>query len=52
MITFIKTLKDIFKPVTYGSRLENYILSKNPTNHSQIEQAAREFERLHLIRGL
>jgi hypothetical protein len=52
MITLIKKLTKVLKPVTYGSRLENYILSKNPTNHSQIEQAAREFERLHLIRGL
>jgi hypothetical protein len=52
MITLIKKLTGVLKPVTYGSRLENYILSKNPTNHSQIEQAAREFERMHLIRGL
>jgi len=32
------------KPSTYGSRLEEYILSKNPTNTADVENAEREFQ--------
>lgn len=31
------------KPSTYGSKLEDYINSKNPTNTADVEKYEREF---------
>ena len=32
------------KPNTYGSKLEEYIISKNPTNTADVEKLEREFQ--------
>ena len=38
-------LSDIFTPASYGSSLENYIVSNRPTDIVDIERLTREFDR-------
>ena len=50
MIGYIqKIYDDISKPVTYGTELEAYIVSKNPQNTYDVEAFARDFESKHKI---
>jgi hypothetical protein len=45
MIGYIhKMFDDARKPVTYGTELEAYIVSKNPQNTYDVEAFAREYE--------
>ena len=45
MTTLFKLWAAINVPYTWNSELEQYIKSKNPTNHAELEMAIRDFER-------
>jgi len=55
----LKQLADYFnslftkfsEPETYGSQLEQYIVSHHPTNNAQVEHLEREFELRYLKRN-
>ncbi len=52
MIGYIhKMFDDVKKPVTYGTELEAYIVSKNPQNTYDVEAFAREFEAKNKTQG-
>jgi hypothetical protein len=52
MIEYIqKIYDDISKPVTYGTELEAYIVSKNPQNTYDVEAFARDFESKNKTQG-
>lgn len=45
MIGYIqKMYEDVKKPMTYGTELETYIVSKNPQSTYDVEAFAREYE--------
>jgi hypothetical protein len=45
MIGYIqKMYNDVKKPVTYGTELETYIVSKNPQNTYDVEAFARDYD--------
>lgn len=39
-----KMLECIQRPATYGSELENYISSKNPTTTAEVEYWIRQYD--------
>ena len=41
---FYNLLYKFSEPESYGSRLEQYIISHNPTSTAQVEQLERQFE--------
>lgn len=52
MIGYIqKMFSDFKKPQTYGSELEQYIVSKNPTSAAEIDHWTRQFDRNHTTKG-
>ncbi len=52
MIGYIqKMYDDVKKPVTYGTELEAYIVSKNPQNTYDVEAFAREYEDKNKTQG-
>lgn len=52
MIEYIqKIYNDVKKPVTYGTELETYIVSKNPQNTYDIEAFARDYEYKNKTQG-
>lgn len=46
MFEFIKSIFKRIKPTTYGSALEAYIVSKNPTSTAEVEHWARQYDQL------
>lgn len=40
----ITVLRQLFTDRTYGTALEQYIVSRNPTNQIDVERYTREFE--------
>lgn len=48
---FYSLLTKFAEPETYGSKLEQYILSHNPTTTAQVEQLERQFELNYVRRG-
>lgn len=48
---FYNLLTKFAEPETYGSKLEQYILSHNPTTTAQVEQLERQFELNYIKRG-
>ena len=50
MFEFIKSIFERIKPTTYGSALEAYIVSKNPTSTAEVEHWARQYDQL-VIKG-
>jgi hypothetical protein len=52
MIAYItRQLKQVEKPATYGSELERYIVSKNPTTAAEIDHWTRQFDRNQTTKG-
>jgi hypothetical protein len=52
MIEYIqKMYNDVKKPVTYGSELETYIVSKNPQNTYDVEAFARDYDYKNKTQG-
>jgi hypothetical protein len=52
MIGYIqKMFSDFKKPQTYGSELEQYIVSKNPTSAAEIDHWTRQFDRNQSNKG-
>ena len=52
MIEYIqKIYNDVKKPVTYGSELETYIVSKNPQNTYDVEAFARDYDYKNKTQG-
>lgn len=46
LISWAKSLVERYqKPQTYGSELENYIVSHNPQSAGDIDRLTREFDR-------
>jgi hypothetical protein len=41
---FQKMFSEFDKPLTYGSALENYIVSRNPQDGCDIDRLSREFD--------
>lgn len=41
---FYNLFNEFNKPYTYGTELERYIVSHNPTTNAQVEQLERQFE--------
>jgi hypothetical protein len=48
---FCNLLHKFAEPETYGSQLEQYIVSHNPTNTAQVEHLERQFELKYLKRN-
>jgi hypothetical protein len=44
--TLINAVKSVFKPTSYASELEQFIVSNNPQNNSHVESLEREFDRI------
>jgi hypothetical protein len=45
LVGWVKSLAEEFqKPVSYGSSLEAYIVSKNPQDASDVDRLSREFD--------
>ena len=44
-------LEKFSEPQSYGSALERYIVSHNPTSTAQVEQLERQFELLYSARN-
>lgn len=52
MIAYItRQIKQVEKPATYGSELERYIVSKNPTTAAEIDHWTRQFDRNQTTKG-
>ncbi len=52
MIAYIaKQVKRVEQPVTYGSELEQYIISKRPQSVAEIEHWTRQFDKNTTQRG-
>ncbi len=52
MIGYIqKMYNDVKKPVTYGTELETYIVSKNPQNTYDVEAFARDYDYKNKTQG-
>lgn len=52
MIAYIaKQIKRVEQPTTYGSELEQYIVSKNPTSAAEIDHWTRQFDRNQSHKG-
>jgi len=49
---FQKMLQSFEKPQTYGSALEEYIVSNNPQDSHDVDRLAREFEQKNLNRTM
>ena len=52
MEKLLEKLVNWFEPRSYGSDLEEYIISKRPTNTAEVEKYAREYEDGIWPRGL
>ncbi len=48
---FTKICKQVETPQTYGSELEQYIVSKNPTSAAEIDHWTRQFDRNQSQKG-
>jgi hypothetical protein len=48
---FYNLISKFSESETYGSKLEQYIVSHNPTNNAQVEHLEREFELRYLKRN-
>jgi|LauGreDrversion4_2_1035121.scaffolds.fasta_scaffold213110_1 hypothetical protein len=48
---FTEICKRVEKPQTYGSELEQYIVSKNPTSAAEIDHWTRQFDRNQSTKG-
>ncbi len=48
---FHSLLKKFSEPQTYGSALEQYIVSHNPTCTAHVEQLERQFELMYSARN-
>lgn len=44
-------LKRVEQPTTYGSELEQYIVSKNPTSAAEIDHWTRQYDRNQSNKG-
>jgi len=52
MIAYIaKQIKRVEQPTTYGSELEQYIVSKRPTSVAEIEHWTRQYDKNTTHRG-
>ena len=52
MIAYIsKQLKRVEQPTTYGSELEQYIISKRPSSVAEIEHWTRQYDKNTTHRG-
>jgi hypothetical protein len=46
ILGWVKSLADQFaKPQSYGTALENFIVSRNPQNAADVDRLMREFDR-------
>jgi hypothetical protein len=46
IVGWVKSLSEQFnKPQTYGTALEEYIVSRNPQNAADVDRLMREFDR-------
>lgn len=46
IVGWVKSLAEQFnKPQTYGTALEEYIVSRNPQNAADVDRLMREFDR-------
>lgn len=52
MLSLLERLAEMFPKQHYQSRLEQYIISKYPTNAAEVEYWAREYETQHQGRSL
>ena len=52
MLSLLERLAEMFPKQHYQSRLEQYIISKYPTNAAEVEHWTREYETQHWGRGL
>ena len=39
-------IKSVFKPASYASELEQFIIANQPQNNSHVEALEREFDRI------
>jgi hypothetical protein len=44
ILSFIQYVKNVFKPESYGSELEAYIVSHNPSSVEDVEYLTRRFD--------
>jgi len=52
MLSLLERLAEMFPKQHYQTRLEQYIISKNPTNAAEVEHWQREFDTQNWGRSL
>ena len=52
MLSLLERLAEMFPKQHYQTRLEQYIISKRPTNAAEVEHWQREYDTQHWGRGL